>query len=131
MVLVSWPSCYREHLVAVVAGAPRLTHRRSPLSRFSLDCPFVFIIKASYESIQTCQHLSSPVDILAPSRRSRAPGMSQDPSAPPGYTPSQPEVLVSPLADRLSYLNHDAVEGQVYVKGIAETGKGDQALSAM
>jgi hypothetical protein len=57
--------------------------------------------------------------------------MSQEPSAPPGYTPSQPEVLVSPLADRLSYLNHDAVEGQVYVKGISDSGQEDQALSAM
>jgi hypothetical protein len=57
--------------------------------------------------------------------------MSHDSSEPPSYTPSQPEVLVSPLADRLSYLNHDAVEGQVYVKGIAGGGQGDQALSNM
>lgn len=57
--------------------------------------------------------------------------MSQETSEPPGYTASQPEVLVSPLADRLSYLNHDAVEGQVYVKGISDNGQGDQALSTM
>lgn len=57
--------------------------------------------------------------------------MSQDTAAPPGYTPSQPEVLVSPLADKLSYLNNDAVEGEVYVKGISDDGQGDQALSMM
>ena len=57
--------------------------------------------------------------------------MSQDIGAPPGYTPSQPEVLVSPLADRLSYLNHDAVEGEVYVKGISDDGPGGQALDTV
>jgi hypothetical protein len=57
--------------------------------------------------------------------------MSEDTAAPPGYTPSQPEVLVSPLADKLSYLNNDAVEGEVYVKGIAEDGRGENALSMM
>jgi hypothetical protein len=57
--------------------------------------------------------------------------MSQDAAEPPSYSPSRPEVLVSPLADRLSYLNNDAVEGEVYVKGITESGQGDQALSMM
>ncbi|GHJ87790.1 hypothetical protein NliqN6_4192 [Naganishia liquefaciens] len=55
--------------------------------------------------------------------------MSQEIGAPPDYTPSQPEVLVSPLADKLSYLNHDAVEGEVYVKGISDRAQASQALS--
>ena len=57
--------------------------------------------------------------------------MSQEIGAPPDYTPSQPEVLVSPLADKLSYLNHDAVEGEVYVKGISDRAQASQALSMM
>ncbi|KAJ9102575.1 hypothetical protein QFC21_002976 [Naganishia friedmannii] len=55
--------------------------------------------------------------------------MSQDSEVPPDYTPTRPEVLVSPLPDRLSYLNNDAVEGELYVKGVTETGQGDQNLS--
>lgn len=57
--------------------------------------------------------------------------MPQDSEVPPDYTPARPEVLVSPLPDRLSYLNNDAVEGELYVKGISETGQGGQALSMM
>jgi hypothetical protein len=57
--------------------------------------------------------------------------MSQDTEVPPGYTPARPEVLVSPLPDRLSYLNNDAVEGELFVKGISETGQGHQNLSMM
>jgi hypothetical protein len=57
--------------------------------------------------------------------------MSQDTEVPPGYTPARPEVLVSPLPDRLSYLNNDAVEGELFVKGISDTGQGHQNLSMM
>ncbi|KAJ9121760.1 hypothetical protein QFC22_002382 [Naganishia vaughanmartiniae] len=55
--------------------------------------------------------------------------MSQGPEVPPDYTPARPEVLVSPLPDRLSYLNNDAVEGELYVKGVSENGQGDRNLS--
>lgn len=61
--------------------------------------------------------MSQPPDLASPI----GPPDSDTPpadTAPPGYAPSQPQILIAPLPDSPSFFWGRTVQGEVFVKGL-------------